>query len=140
MKIRGAIGVVGANGDIKVGAVANWSHGFFTPRDVSGKGWTERDLPAKFVFGGVTTLGGAGEVSLGALLVNAEGARGVTGTGASVFSRERAEDLVGDETGGTFAGECGNDGVSDGVDDGLFVDGVAGCAFCAFSDIANGEM
>ena len=128
---------MGASGVIEVGAVANWSHGFFTPRGVSGKGCTERDLPAKFGLGGVTTLGAAGEVSLGALLVNAKGARGATGTGASVFSREGAEDLVGDEMGGTFAGARGNDGASDGVDDGLFADGVAGCAF---SDLANGEM
>jgi len=106
-------------------------------RDVSGKGCAERDLPAKFGLGGAMTLGGAGEVTLGALLVNAMGATGATGTGASVFSRKGAEDLVGDEMGGTFAGEGGNDGASDGLDDGLFADGVAGCAF---SDIANGEM
>jgi hypothetical protein len=107
---------------------------------VSSKGCAERDLPAKFGLGGVTTLGGAGEVSLDALLVNATGARLATGTGANVFSREGAEDLVGDEMGGTFAGAGGNDGAKDRVDDGLFADGVAGCAFCASSDIANGEM
>jgi hypothetical protein len=130
---------VGGNGVSEVGAGANWSHGFFTPRDVSSKGCEERDLPAKFGLGGVTTLGGAGEVSLGALLVNAMGARGATGTGASVFSREGAEDLVGDEMGGTF-GAGGKNGAKDRVDDGLFADGVAGCAFCASRDIANGEM
>ena len=72
--------MAGANGVVEVG-VAPWFHGFFGPFDISGKGWTERDLPGRFRVGGETAgaTNAAGEASFDALLFNATGATGATG-------------------------------------------------------------
>ena len=72
----GATGKVGAKGADCVGAAASWSHGFFEPREMSGKGPTERDLPlGKVGFGGGTTRGtnAGGDARFGALLFNSTG-------------------------------------------------------------------
>ena len=68
--------MAGTNGAVGVGAAASWSHGFFGPFDISGKGWTERDLPDRFGVGGETAgaTNAAGEASFDALLFNATGA------------------------------------------------------------------
>ena len=142
----GATGKTGANGADGVGAAASWSHGFFEPREMSGKGPIERDLPAgKLGFGGGATVArcdsgaergfcdwsSTGADATGVGLVD-EGAGIIAGTGASVFSVNRGDALVG-AMGGTFTAKGG----CDGTDDGLFADGAAGCAS---SDIANGEI
>lgn len=72
----GATGKAGANGADGVGAAASWSHGFFEPREMSGKGPTGRDLPlGKLGFGGGTTGGtnAGGDARFSALLFNSTG-------------------------------------------------------------------
>jgi len=154
--------VAGTNGAVGTGAAANWSHEFLRPFEISGEGWTGRDLPGRFERGGLATRGtkAAAEARFGALLLGAipatvfgteaergfrdwgdtgadvtaadladEGAGIIGGTGASVFSVERGDGLLGDAMGGTLA--------RDGVDDGLFGDGTS-C--CESNEIANGEI
>jgi hypothetical protein len=58
-----------------------------------------------------------------------DGRRIIAGTCAGVFSVDGVDCLSSVGMGGTFA--------SDGVDDGLFADGAAGCAS---SNIGNGEI
>lgn len=136
-----ATGKAGANGANGVGAAACWSHGFFEPRVLSGKGPTDRDLPpGKLEFGGGTASGteggfcdwnNTGADGTGAGLV-CEDAGNIAGIGASIFSVDGGDALVG-AMGGTFTSKGG----SDGTDDGLFADGAAGWAS---SDIAKGEI
>jgi hypothetical protein len=160
--------LAGTNGAVGVGAAASWSHGFFGPFEISGKGWTERNFPGKPGLGGGTTGGtnSAGEASFGALLLNM---RGATVAAAAGGDAERGfcdcGDIGADVTGNAFADKgpgimagtgasvfsvdaadglpadvSGGNFASDGVDDGLFADGAAGGAFSAFSEIENGEM
>lgn len=72
----GATGKVGAKGADCVGAAASRSHGFFEPREMSGKGPTDGDLPlGKLGFGGGTTgdTNAGGDARFGALLFNFTG-------------------------------------------------------------------
>jgi hypothetical protein len=163
----GATGKADANGADGVGAAVSWSHGFFEPREMSGKGPTERDLPAgKLGFGRGTTGGtnAGGDARFGALLFNSTGVTvarfdsgaergfcdwsntGVDATGAGLVGRgagiiagtaARVFALVG---GDALVGAMGGTFTAKGGcdgADGLFADGAAGCAS---SDIANGEI
>jgi hypothetical protein len=152
----GTTGAAGTKGAAGVGTAASWFHGLFRPRETSDKGSTGRDLFGKVGLGG-GTIGG----TFGALLLDVSatgigrgeetgfcdcgdtgadasvvdfvgdgvGGTMIAGTGASVFSAGGVDCSPGD----TMCGTC----ASDGVDDGLFAEGTAGCAF---SDIANGEI
>jgi hypothetical protein len=95
--------VAGANGVVEVGAEI-WFHGFFGLFDISGKGWTERDLPSRFRVGGETAgaTNAAGEASFGALLLNATGATGATV--AAGISKGAGRGLCGCGDGGTDEG------------------------------------
>jgi hypothetical protein len=140
----GATGKTDANGADGVGVAANWSHGFFKPRETPGKGPPERDLPAGKLGFGRETIGGTnagGDAKFGALLFNSTG---VTverfDSGAergfcdwSNIGADATWDALVGARGGAFTakGEC------HGADDGLIAEGGAGRAS---SDIASGEI
>ena len=141
------------NGAVREAAAVGWPHGFFEPREISGKG-SAGDLPGKFLLGEesaggalVDAVGGAGidrgdeggfcdsaDIGDSGADVTAEGfaserVGNIAGTCARDLSVEGGDGLLGDALEGAFA--------SNGVEDGLCADEPGGSAF---SDIAKGEI
>jgi hypothetical protein len=153
--------VASTNGAVGTGAAASWAHEFLKPFEISGEGWTGRDLPGRFERGGLATRGtkAAAEGRFGALLLGAipatvfgteaeRGFRDWGDIGADVTAADLADEGVGiirgtgasvfsAERGGLLGDAMGGTLARDGVADGLLE---AGTSCCASNEMANGEI
>lgn len=154
--------MAGTNRVAGSGAAATCSHGFFRTFEISGGGWTGRDLPVKFERSGLATGGtkAAAEAKFDALMLDAiggavfgtEAERGFCDcddTEADVSAADLADEgagIIGGPDASVFSVErddgllgdaTGGTFASDGADSGVLT---GGTCCCASNEIANGEI